>query len=38
MSGWDVHSGILEDILNGVEPRPFWKNFAPLEKEYGGTL
>src|SRR5262249_4373225 len=22
--GWDAHVGVLEDRLNGVEPRPFW--------------
>lgn len=38
MGGWDVHTGILEDILKGVEPRPFWKTHVQLEKEYGGTL
>jgi len=38
MGGWDVHSGILEDILKGVEPRPFWKTHTRLEKEYGATL
>ena len=34
MGGWDVHSGILEDILNGVEPRPFWATHDKLEPEY----
>ena len=38
MGGWDVHSGILEDILKGVAPRPFWKTHAQLEKEYGAAL
>jgi len=38
MGGWDVHSGILEDLLKGVEPRPFWKTHAQVEKEYGATL
>ena len=38
MGGWDVHSGILEDLLNGVEPRPFWKTHSRLEKEYGAGL
>jgi len=38
MGGWDVHTGILADVLNGVEPRPFWKTHARLEKEYGATL
>jgi uncharacterized protein YndB with AHSA1/START domain len=34
MAGWDTHSGILEDILKGVEPRPFWKTHERLAKEY----
>jgi uncharacterized protein YndB with AHSA1/START domain len=34
MGGWDVHTGILADLLNGVEPRPFWKTHAELESEY----
>ena len=34
MSGWDVHTGILADVLNGVEPRPFWTTHSRLEKEY----
>ena len=34
MGGWDVHSGILEDILNGVAPRPFWATHDKLEPEY----
>ena len=38
MGGWDVHTGILADVLNGVEPRPFWTTHAKLEKEYGATL
>jgi uncharacterized protein YndB with AHSA1/START domain len=37
-SGWDVHLGILEDKLKGVEPRPFWSTHAKLEKEYGARL
>ncbi len=37
VSGWDVHSGILSDLLNGVEPRPFWATHAKLEKEYAET-
>jgi len=37
MSGWDVHSGILFDLLNGVEPRPFWATHAKLEKEYAAA-
>jgi uncharacterized protein YndB with AHSA1/START domain len=38
MGGWDVHTGILEDLLNGVEPRPFWITHARVEKEYTGAL
>ena len=38
MGGWDVHTGILEDLLKGVEPRPYWKTHARLEKEYGAAL
>jgi uncharacterized protein YndB with AHSA1/START domain len=34
MGGWDVHSGILEDLLNGVEPRPFWATHDKLSVEY----
>jgi uncharacterized protein YndB with AHSA1/START domain len=37
-SGWDVHTGILADRLNGVEPRPFWQTHGKLEKEYEATL
>jgi len=38
MGGWDVHTGILEDVLNGVEPRPFWSTHGELEKEYAASL
>jgi len=34
LGGWDVHSGILEDLLNGVEPRPFWATHDKLQAEY----
>ena len=34
MGGWDVHSGILEDLLSGVEPRPFWETHDRLQAEY----
>lgn len=37
MSGWDVHSGILSDLLAGREPRPFWTTHAELETEYAGV-
>jgi uncharacterized protein YndB with AHSA1/START domain len=38
MGGWDVHTGILEDVLKGVEPRPFWTTHARLEREYASAL
>ena len=38
MGGWDVHTGILADILSGTEPRPFWKTHARLAQEYAATL
>lgn len=38
MGGWDVHTGILADVLSGAEPRPFWKTHTRLEQEYGATL
>ena len=34
MAGWDVHTGILADVLNGVEPRPFWSTHAKMAREY----
>jgi len=36
--GWETHTGILADVLNGVEPRPFWMTHGKLEKEYEATL
>jgi len=38
MGGWDAHTGILADLLNGVAPRPFWKTHSRLEQEYAATL
>ncbi len=38
MGGWDVHTGVLEDLLKGVEPRPFWATHTKLEQQYGATL
>ena len=32
--GWHTHLDILEDVLQGREPRPFWKTHTPLEAEY----
>lgn len=37
-SGWDVHVGILDDVLNGREPRPFWTTHARLAAEYEQRL
>jgi len=33
--GWDVHVGILEDVLTRQPPRAFWSTHARLEAEYG---
>jgi uncharacterized protein YndB with AHSA1/START domain len=33
--GWDVHVGILEDVLTERAPRGFWSSHARLEAEYG---
>ena len=38
MGGWDVHSGILSDILSGRPPRPFWSTHEKVEQEYAATL
>jgi uncharacterized protein YndB with AHSA1/START domain len=32
--GWVVHTGILEDQLNGVKPRPFYTTHERLKKDY----
>lgn len=37
MAGWDVHSGILADLLEGKAPRAFWAEHDRLEKEYAAT-
>ena len=37
-SGWGAHLGILEDTLNGVEPRPFWTTHAAMEREHRARL
>ena len=34
MGGWDTHTGILEDVLKGVPPRPFWSTHDRLTQEY----
>jgi len=38
MGGWDTHTGILADVLHGVEPRPFWTTHNKLQQEYGQLL
>lgn len=38
MGGWDAHSGILSDLLSGVEPRSFWSTHSKLEEEYAAAL
>jgi uncharacterized protein YndB with AHSA1/START domain len=37
-SGWHAHLGILTDLLNGGEPRPFWTTKIRMEEEYGNRL
>jgi uncharacterized protein YndB with AHSA1/START domain len=32
--GWDVHTGILEDVLAQRPPRGFWSTHEPLVHEY----
>jgi uncharacterized protein YndB with AHSA1/START domain len=32
--GWHAHTGILEDVLNGREPRGFWSTHAKVAAEY----
>jgi hypothetical protein len=32
-----VHTGILADLLNGVEPRPFWATHDSLQEGYAGA-
>lgn len=32
--GWHAHLAILADRLAGVEPRPFWSLFTPVEQAY----
>lgn len=37
-AGWQVHTGILADQLNGVKPRPFWATHDRLMKEFAAAL
>jgi uncharacterized protein YndB with AHSA1/START domain len=36
--GWHTHLGILVDILNGREPKPFWSAHARIEREYARRI
>ncbi|MDH3350798.1 MAG: SRPBCC family protein [Gammaproteobacteria bacterium] len=36
--GWHTHLDILVDVLNGREPRPFWKTQTQLEAQYEQRL
>jgi uncharacterized protein YndB with AHSA1/START domain len=33
-SGWHIHLDILEDLLAGRTPRPFWSNQQLYEAQY----
>lgn len=35
--GWHAHTDILEAMLRGTKPAPFWSNIERLEKHYGGA-
>lgn len=34
--GWHAHADILEALLRGAKPKPFWANIEVLEKYYDG--
>ena len=36
--GWHLHLDVLEDVLSGRPPRPFWSRTATLEQEYGERI
>ncbi len=36
--GWHTHLDILDDILRGNDPRPFWSNHTRLEADYEQRL
>lgn len=36
--GWDVHVGILEDVLTQRPPRGFWSTHERREQEYAGRF
>ena len=33
-SGWHIHLDMLEDLLAGRTPRPFWSNQRLYEAQY----
>ena len=33
-AGWHTHIGILQDRMEGRQPRPFWRTHTTLEAEY----
>jgi uncharacterized protein YndB with AHSA1/START domain len=37
-SGWHSHLGVLDDQLNGREPRPFWTSIVNTKAEYEKRL
>jgi len=37
MGGWDVHTAILSDQLEGKPPRSFWTEHAKAEKKYAAA-
>jgi uncharacterized protein YndB with AHSA1/START domain len=36
--GWHLHLDVLEDVLAGRPPRPFWARNAKLEEDYGDRI
>ncbi len=36
--GWHLHLDVLEDVLGGRTPRPFWARQAALEEQYGDRI
>jgi hypothetical protein len=36
--GWHAHLDILDDVLGGQTPRPYWKTHTALEAEYVSRL
>lgn len=34
LGGWHTHLDILDDVLNGRTPEPFWRRYTLLDQEY----